>query len=745
MLVTRRPTHSPIFALIVGLAVGCSSSAPPAAAPPAAVPPAEVARAAASQGTLHLPPSGGTNTVPEPPKAEVVPHAMDLHGHRRVDYYYWLKERGNPEVIAYLEAENSYFDTVMKHTEPLQEKLFEEIVGRIKKDDNTVPYRRDGYYYYVRYVEDGEYPLHCRKKGSLEAEEEIMLDGNELAAGHEFFSLRGLRVSSGQDILAYAVDTLGRRFYDLRFKNLTTGETLPDVIPSVTANSAWANDNRTLFYTRKHPETLRWYRIYRHVLGTDPADDELVYEETDETFGSYIYKTRSKRYLMIGSHQTLTSELRYLDADDPAAEPRLLQPRQRGHEYQAYHYDDHFYIRTNHQARNFRLMKTPVTATGMENWQEVIPHRDDVYLQDFELFRDHLVVAERQGGLPRMRVVPLSGGEEHYLHFGEPAYQAFATDNYEFDTHVLRYRYTSMTTPRSYFDYDLETRKKTLLKQRQVLGDFDPANYVTERLSATARDGEQIPVSVVYRKGTARDGSHPLLLYAYGAYGSTVDPTFSPARLSLLDRGFIYAVAHVRGGQIMGRRWYEDGKLLKKKNTFTDFIDTAEHLIAGGYSHPDRLFAQGASAGGLLIGVIVNMRPDLFRGVIAHVPFVDGITTMLDPDIPLTTSEWDEWGDPRKKEHYDYILSYSPYDNVAAKDYPHMLVTTGLHDSQVQYWEPAKWVALLRSFKTDSNRLLLHTNMEAGHGGATGRFNRHHETARDYAFLLDLAGLANGG
>ncbi|MCP3957623.1 MAG: S9 family peptidase [bacterium] len=680
--------------------------------------------------------------MPEPPTAKIAPHELEQHGHRRVDDYYWLKKREDPEVVSYLEAENAYFDAVMQHTEPLQETLYEEIVGRIKKDDNSVPYKRDGYYYYTRFVEGGEYPLHCRKKGTLDAEEEIMLDGNELAAGHEFFALRGLRVSSGQDILAYGVDTVGRRFYTLKLKNLTTGESLPDVIPDVTPNSAWANDNRTLFYTRQHPDNLRWYRIYRHVLGTDPAEDELVYEEADETFTSFVYKTRSKKFVMIGSFQTLSSELRYLDADDPAGEPRILEPRQRDHEYGVDHYGDYFYIRTNHQAKNFRLMKTPITDTGMASWQEVIPHRDDVFLDDIELFRDHMVVSERREGLLRMRVVKLSSGEEHDLDFGEPAYLAFASDNYDFDTNILRYRYSSMTTPWSTFDYDLDSKERTLLKQQEVLGGFDSATYVTERLSATARDGERIPVSLVYRKGTARDGSSPLLLYAYGSYGATIDPTFNSARLSLLDRGFVFATAHIRGGQVMGRHWYEDGKLLKKKNTFRDFIDAGEYLIAEGYTEKDRLFALGGSAGGLLMGAVVNMRPDLFSGVIAHVPFVDAITTMLDPDIPLTAGEWDEWGDPRKKEYYDYILSYSPYDNVEAKAYPHLMVTTGLHDSQVQYWEPAKWVAKLRAMKTDDNRLLLHTNMEAGHGGATGRFKRHRETARDYAFLLDLAGVS---
>ncbi|HEX9736152.1 MAG TPA: S9 family peptidase [Thermoanaerobaculia bacterium] len=686
-------------------------------------------------------PSAPPATGARPPVAKVVPHELSMHGDVRVDDYYWLKERDNPEVTAYLAAENAYLGAVMEHTEPLQEKLYQEIVGRIKEDDDTVPYKRDDYYYYARYVEGGEYPLHCRKKGSLEAAEEIMLDGNELAAGHEFFSLGGLQVSSGQNLLTYAVDTVGRRFYTVRVKDLATGELLPDTLADVTGNVAWAGDDRTVFYGKQHPETLRSYRIYRHVLGTDPAADELVYEEADETFSTYVFKTDSKKYLIIASSHTLSDEYRYLDAADPAGELRVFLPRQRDHEHSIDHFGDHFYVRTNHEAKNFRLMRTPVGATGMENWEEVIPHRDDVYLNGVELFRDHMVVSERKAGLLQLRIRPWGGGEEHYLDFGEPAYFAFASDNYDPDARVLRYRYTSLTTPWSTFDYDMETREKTLLKQDEVVGDFDPADYVTERLAAPARDGQQIPVSIVYRRGTARDGSHPLLLYGYGSYGATFDPTFNSARLSLLDRGLVFAIAHVRGGQMMGREWYEDGKLLRKKNTFTDFIDVGEYLIAEGYTSKGRLFAEGGSAGGLLMGAVANLRPDLFHGVVAAVPFVDVVTTMLDPDIPLTTGEYDEWGDPNRKEYYDYMLSYSPYDNVEAKDYPHLLVTTGLHDSQVQFWEPAKWVAKLRALKTDENRLLLHTNMEAGHGGATGRFKRHRETALEYAFLLDLAGI----
>ncbi|MFB3131151.1 MAG: S9 family peptidase [Rhodothermales bacterium] len=679
--------------------------------------------------------------MPDPPIAKVERVELEKHGHVRTDPYYWLKERENPDVVAYLEAENDYTEAVMAHTRDLQEALFEEITARIKQDDASVPYKRDDYWYYQRYEEGKEYPIYCRKRASLEADEQIMLDVNELAKGHAFFSVRGAEVSSGQDILAYAEDNVGRRFYTIRFKNLTTGETYPDAIPNVVGNVAWANDNQTLFYTRQDPNTLRRYQIYRHVLGADPAAAVLVYEESDDTFSTFVYKTKSKDFLIIGATQTLSAEYRYLDANDPTGTFDLIQPREDNHEYSVDHYGNHFYLRTNWQAKNFRLMRTPLIATEKTHWEEVIAHRDDVFLQNFEIFKDHLVVSERKDGLIQMRVRPWDGSDEHYLDFGEPTYLAYISVNPEFDTQTLRYGYTSMTTPNSTFDYDMVTQEKTLLKEEEILGDFDKANYTTERLSATARDGVEVPISLVYRKGTPLDGTAPLLLYAYGSYGASMSASFNSARLSLLDRGFVYAVAHIRGGQEMGRQWYEDGKLLNKKNTFTDFIDSAEHLIDTNYADPERVFAQGGSAGGLLMGAITNMRPDLWKGVVAHVPFVDVITTMLDDSIPLTTSEYDEWGNPNDKEYYDYMLSYSPYDNVETKDYPNLLVTTGLHDSQVQYWEPAKWVARLRAMKTDANRLILKTNMEAGHGGATGRFKRHHETALDYAFLLDLAGI----
>jgi oligopeptidase B len=676
-----------------------------------------------------------------PPRARVVPHELDAHGDVRVDDYYWLNQRDDPEVIAYLEAENDYLRRSLAHTEDLQQALFEEMKGRLKQDDASVPYREDGYWYYTRYEEGQEYPIHCRREGTLDAPEEVLLDVNELAVGHEFCAVRGVQPSPDGRLLGFGIDTVGRRFYTLRFKDLATGRLLDDVIPDMTRNFVWAADSRTVFYSRQDPQTLRAHRIYRHVLGGDPADDALVYEETDDTFSCYVTRTQDRRYLLIGCDQTLATEYRYLDASRPDGEWTLFLPRERDHEYGIDHLHDTWYVRTNWQATNFRLMACGDGDTSREAWREVIPHRPEVYLQAYELFRDHLVLLERADGLRHLRIRRWDGSDDHYLDFGEPAYMAYIGTNRESDTTVLRYGYSSLTTPWSTFDYDMDTREKTLLKEEPVLGGFDKTQYRTERLWATARDGTRVPISLVYRVGFRRDGTAPLLLYGYGSYGSSMDATFSSERLSLLDRGFVYAIAHVRGGQEMGRRWYEDGKLLHKKNTFTDFIDCGRYLVAEQYCAPDRLFAMGGSAGGLLMGAVANMAPDLWRGIVAEVPWVDCVTTMLDPSIPLTTAEYDEWGDPNVKEYYDYILSYSPYDNVTAQDYPAMLVTTGLHDSQVQYFEPAKWVAKLRRLKTDENRLLLYTNMEAGHGGATGRFKSLKETALAYAFLLDQLGI----
>ncbi|MDA2927048.1 S9 family peptidase, partial [Acidobacteria bacterium AH-259-G07] len=670
------------------------------------------------------------------PMAKIVPKKLEKHGQVRTDNYYWLNERDNPEVIKYLEAENEYTEAVMAHTRDLQETLFKEIKGRIKQTDMSVPYKLEDYFYYTRFEEEKQYPIYCRKRESLDGSEEILLDVNVMSKGHEFFRVGSRAVSSGQDLLAYSVDTAGRRIYTIHIKNLTSGKLLEDVIPGVTGNMAWANDDKTLFYAKRHPTTLRSYRIYRHILGTeDPAKDELVYEETDDTFRCFVFKTKSKKYVMISSVQTLSTEFRYLDADNPAGAFAVFLPRERDHEYQVDHYRDYFYIRTNDNAKNFRLMKTPVDSTGKENWREVIPHRNDVLLMDFEIFKDHLVLEERKNGLIQMRIRPWSGADEHYLNFGEPAYLAYTTANFHLETPVLRYGYTSMTTPNSIYDYNMLTREKILLKREEVLGGFDSKNYQTERLFAAARDGTKVPISIVHRKGLKKNGKNPLLLYGYGSYGASLDATFSSPRLSLIDRGFIYGIAHIRGGQELGRQWYEDGKLLKKKNTFTDFIDCAEYLIREQYTSKDRLFAQGGSAGGLLMGAVLNLRPDLFKGVVAAVPFVDIVTTMLDESIPLTTSEYDEWGNPNEEKYYDYILSYSPYDNVEGKDYPNILVTTSLQDSQVQYWEPAKWVAKLRANKSDQNRLLLRTKMEAGHGGVSGRYKRHRETAFMYAFI----------
>ena len=630
---------------------------------------------------------------------------------------------------------------VWNPTEAFQEKLYKEIVGRIKQKDMSVPFRDRGYIYYSRFEEGKEYPVYGRKKDARDAPEEILLNVNEMAQGQAYFQVSGLEVSPNNNLIAYGVDTVSRRLYTLRFKNLATGETLPDAIPNTLGPAAWAADNKTVFYTLKDTTTLRAYKIKKHILGADPASDQDVYTETDETYEAYVSLSKSKKFLIIASESTLSTEYRYLDAANPGGVWKIVQPRERDLEYQVEHFRDKFYIRTNYQAKNFRLMETSLDKTSKENWREVIPHRDDVLLEGFELFTNYLVVQERKAGLAQLRVIAWKDKAEHNLDFGEATYTAYIGNNPEFETDRLRFNYSSLTTPDSTYDYHLGTKEKKLLKQQEVLGGFDVLNYQAERLAAAAGDGVQVPISLVYRKGLTKNGENPLLLYGYGSYGYSTDPDFNSAVLSLLDRGFVFALAHIRGGQEMGRAWYEDGKLLKKKNTFTDFIACAEHLIAAGYTKPAKIFALGGSAGGLLMGAVVNLRPDLFKGVIAAVPYVDVMTTMLDASIPLTTSEYDEWGNPNVKEYYDYMLSYSPYDNVAPKDYPAMLVTTGLHDSQVQYWEPAKWVAKLRATKTDGNPLYLMTNMEAGHGGASGRFRQYRETALEYAFILDLAGI----
>jgi len=679
---------------------------------------------------------------PMPPMAAVKAHQLEKHGDVRNDNYYWLKERENPEVISYLEAENTYTDQLTAHTKKLQDKLFEELKGRLKQDDSSVPHKKNGYWFYSRFEEGKQYEIHCRKKGTMDAPEEVMLDENVLAEGHSYLGVRGMEVSDNNELLIIAMDTTGRRIYDIQVKNLSTGEMLPDVLTDVTPNAVWAADNQTFFYAKQDIETLRWDKIYRHSLGTTQDQDVLVFEETDVTFGCSVQRSRSDSYLMINSSQTLSTETRFLEADTPTGEFRVFQPRTRDLEYSVEHLGDRFYIRTNHQATNFQLMSTPIAQTGLANWTVELAHRDDVLIESIVVFKDHLVVRERSNGLSQLRIKRWDGSDDHYLQFDEPAYALRGEVNPEIDSQVVRYQYNSLTTPNSVFDYDMNAKTQTLMKQDEVLGGFDPANYKSERLMATARDGVAVPISLVYRKDLFKQGKNPLMLYAYGSYGATMSAGFSSSYLSLLDRGFVYAIAHVRGGQDMGRHWYEDGKLLKKKNTFTDFVDCAKHLTAEKYADPDKLFGRGGSAGGLLMGAVINMEPTLFKGIQAAVPFVDVVTTMLDESIPLTTGEWDEWGNPNDKVYYDYMKSYSPYDQVEAKDYTNLLVTTGLHDSQVQYWEPAKWVARLRAMKTDNNQLLLKTDMSSGHGGASGRFDRYRQLAFAYAFFLDLAGIS---
>jgi len=679
---------------------------------------------------------------PQAPSAARKPKNLSIHGHTRTDPYFWLNERENPEVISYLEAENAYTKSGLAHTEALQEKLFGEIKGRIKEDDASVPVQLRGYYYYTRYETGREYPLHCRKKGSLDAAEEIMLDENLLAEGQSFCQVVGLTVSPDNNWLVYGADFVGRRKYEMYVKNLTTGEVRKEVGDVTDGSYVWVNDNKTLYYDVKDEVTLRTYRIMRHTLGQDPKKDNLVFEEKDETFGCGVSRSKSDAYIFIYSYSTTTSETRYAPASEPAAKFKVFQPRQRDHLYDVEHYGPHFYIRTNiNNSRNFKIMKTPLTATDLPNWTDVMPYRGDVLIERFDVFRDYLVVEERYDGLTRLRVRSWAGNSDYFIQFDEPSYTAYMHNNPEFNTVQFRYGYSSLVQPATVYEINMLSKERKTLKVQEVPGGYDASQYTCERVWVNARDGARVPVSLVYKKAAFKGEESPLLLYGYGSYGITVDPYFSVARLSLLDRGFVFAIAHIRGGQDMGRQWYEAGKMLYKKNTFNDFVDCAEYLIANKYTSKGHLYAMGGSAGGLLMGAVVNMRPDLWNGIVASVPFVDVVTTMLDESIPLTTGEFDEWGNPKNKEYYDYILSYSPYDNVKAVNYPNMLVTTGLHDSQVQYWEPAKWVARLRELKTDSNRLYLHTEMDAGHGGKSGRFERLREIAMEYAFLLDCEGI----
>lgn len=676
----------------------------------------------------------------QPPVAKIVPKTLEKHGDKRIDNYYWLNERENPEVIDYLNQENEYYQKSTAHTKSLQDDLFLEMKSRIKEDDSSVPYLYNGYYYITRFETGKDYPIYSRKKGSLEAKEEIMFDCNEMAKGQSYFNLSGISISEDNQWAAFGVDLVSRRQYTIQIKNLKTGEILPVKIENTTGGSTWAGDNKTLFYTRNDIQTLRSDKIYKHTLGTDASADVVVFHEKDDTFNTFVYKEKSKKYLVIGSSSTLTSEYQILEANNPNGNFRVFQKRTRGLEYSISHYGDSFYIVTNNdKATNFKLMKTPETATAAENWTDLIGHRKDVLLEGIDIFKDYLVVEERSNGLNKIQIRPWNGKGEYYLPFSSETYTAYTTTNVDFDTEILRYGYQSMATPSSVIDFNMRTKEKKVLKEQEVLGGkFDKKNYIEERIWATATDGTKVPISIVYRKGIQKDGKNPFLLYAYGSYGSTMDPYFSSTRLSLLDRGFIYAIAHIRGGEDLGREWYENGKLLKKKNTFTDYVDCSKFVIAEKYTSPEHLYAEGGSAGGLLMGAIVNMAPELYNGVIAQVPFVDVITTMLDDTIPLTTGEYDEWGNPNEKKYYDYMLSYSPYDQVKAQAYPNMYVSTGLHDSQVQYWEPAKWVAKLRVLKTNDKQLFLDTNMDAGHGGASGRFEALKELAKEFAFLLDL-------
>lgn len=681
--------------------------------------------------------------ITQPPVAKIVPKNLEKHGDVRVDNYYWLNQREDKEVIDYLTAENKYYEQMTTHTKDFRTSLFEEMKSRIKEDDSSVPYLYNGYWYISRFEKGQDYPIHSRKKGSLEAKEEILFNCNEMAKGHSYFQLSGVSISPNNMFATFGIDKVSRRIYTIQIKNLATGEILADKIENTTGGSVWANDNQTIFYTTKDPVTLRSDKVFRHKIGTDAKNDVLVFEEKDETYSVFLYKEKSKKYIVIGSQSTMTSEYRFLNADMPEAEFKLFQKRTRGLEYSISHFGDSFYVLTNKdKATNFKLMKTPESATEKENWKDVIAHRETVLLEDIEIFKDYLVVEERDNGLTKLRIMPWSGAEEYYLPFESETYSTYTTTNVDFDTNVLRYGYQSLTTPSSVIDFNMKDKTKVVLKEQEVLGGkFDKNNYEEKRIWATAKDGTKVPISLIYKKGIKLDGKNPLLQYAYGSYGYSMDCTFSTTRLSLLDRGFIYAIAHIRGGEDLGRPWYENGKLLTKMNTFTDFIDCSKFLIENKYTSAKHLYAEGGSAGGLLMGAVINMAPELYNGVIAAVPFVDVVTTMLDDSIPLTTGEYDEWGNPNEKEYYDYMKSYSPYDNVAKITYPNMLVTTGLHDSQVQYWEPAKWVAKLRAYKTDSNLLFLDTNMETGHGGASGRFEALKEVAKEFAFLLDLEGI----
>ncbi|WP_312554073.1 S9 family peptidase [Empedobacter brevis] len=675
------------------------------------------------------------------PIAKKIERKLEKHGDIRIDNYYWLNDRENQEVIDYLNEENNYTKSILKPTEDLQAKLFEEMKARIKEDDSSVPYKLNGYWYLTEFQKGKEYPIHKRRKETLENKDEILFDVNMMSEGHSYYQLGGISVAPNNQLVSFGVDNVSRRIYTIQIKDLISGEILADKIENTTGSSVWAADNKTLFYTRKD-ETLRAYQIWKHRLGTKQEDDVLVFEETDDTFNAYVYKSKSRDYIIIGSSSTVSDEYRYIPSDQPDQEFKIFQKRERDLEYSIEHFGDSFYIQTNKDdAFNFKLMKTSVEKTAQENWIDVIPHREETFIEGFEIFKNYLVVEERTNGLLQMNIKAWDQSTDYYLPFNEETYTANVGTNPDFDTDILRYGYTSLTTPSSVIDFNMNNKTFEVKKEQVVLGDFDKENYISERIWAEARDGKMVPISLVRRKDTPLSANIPLLLYAYGSYGYTIEPYFSSVRLSLLDRGFIYAIAHIRGGQYLGREWYEEGKMLEKKNTFFDYIDAAKYLVQQNYTSSKHLYAMGGSAGGLLMGAVINYEPALFNGVIAQVPFVDVVTTMLDDSIPLTTGEYDEWGNPNEKEYYAYMKSYSPYDNVEAKAYPNLYISTGLHDSQVQYWEPAKWVAKLRDLKTDRNILLLDTNMDTGHGGASGRFESLKEDAKENAFLFMLEGI----
>ena len=679
----------------------------------------------------------------KPPIAKKITKKLTIHNHTRIDPYYWLNDRENSEVIKYLNQENNYASYKMKHTENLQNDLYEEIIGRLDKEESSVPYFLDGYFYSQSYEKGNEYPVFKRQKEAINTDKyEVLIDQNELAKNQSFCAIGQLGICSKNKILAYSVDFVSRRIYDIYFKNLQTGELLKDRIPNTSGGFAWANDGATLFYTQKDENTLRSNKIYKHIIGTDSKEDVLIFTEEDETFISNVYRSKSKKYIIIGSYSTLSTEYRIVSADQPNSEFKIFEPRQRNHEYSIEHKGEEFYIITNKEgSKNFKLMKCPLHSTNSRFWEQIIPNRKDILLEHIEVFDKFIVLNERQKGLTQFRVLNLEKNSEYLIDMEEESYTAYISTNFQFDTSIFRFGFSSLKTPTTIYDFNLDSKDKEIKKQTKVIGGHNPSEYSTKRTFAKSSDGTFIPISIVYKNNIQLNGNNPTLLYGYGSYGHVVDPSFSPARLSLLDRGFIFAIAHIRGGEDLGRHWYEDGKMLKKINTFDDFIACGEFLIEHNYTSHKYLFAMGGSAGGLLIGAVINMKPQLWKAAIAAVPFVDVVTTMLDDSIPLTTGEYDEWGNPNKEEYYKYILSYSPYDQIEKKDYPSLLVTTGLHDSQVQYWEPAKWVAKLRELKTDDNLLLLKTNMETGHGGASGRYEYYKEVALNYAFLIDQASL----